>query len=238
MTVDNTSHNSSAKTDCKPESNAKKLNRWDAFWKRQRDPKEQEDRWLTLLPLFSLLGVIALVAYAATSHHFWSVTGYGAIVALSSTLAGGLVGILFGIPRSLEDSQTQTNSEYKGNTNLEQVSDWLTKILVGVGLVQLGHAPDALEHLANSMKSGFGAGASSASFGLALSLSFAIAGFIYFYLWSRIFLPIDLPRNGKAKSKTECPTDASGTEDAKDPAKDEGAKDPTKDSTQGVIPPP
>jgi hypothetical protein len=167
-------------------------------WRKHR--AAQDDRWLTLLPMFSLLGSVALIIYAATSRNAWAVIGYGAIVSVSSTLAGGLVGVLFGIPRSLEGSKSQqSGAEYVPNSNLEQVSDWLTKILVGVGLVQLGHAPVALEHLANSMKSGFGASTSSASFGLALSLSFAIAGFIYFYLWSRIFFIKDFTTVKNAK---------------------------------------
>jgi len=175
--------------------------RW--FRKRHRQPGEPADRWLTLLPTFSLLGIIALAIYAFSLHNSWAVLGYGVVVAVSSTLAGGLVGVLFGIPRSVEGSQNQKPTDgYVGNTNLEQVSDWLTKILVGVGLVQLGHAPDALKHLANSMKSGFGASSSSASFGLALSLTFAIGGFLYFYLWSRIFLFIDLPRSKSSSSET------------------------------------
>jgi hypothetical protein len=168
-------------------------------WRRQR--ALQDDRWLTLLPLFSLLGCVALVIYAV-SQSSWAVLGYGSIVGVTSTLVGGLVGVLFGIPRSSEGSKSQqTGSDYVPNTNLEQVSDWLTKILVGVGLVQLGHAPDALERLANSMKSGFGESTSSASFGLALSLSFAIAGFIYFYLWSHIFFIKDFTKFKNANGK-------------------------------------
>ncbi|MEA5511943.1 hypothetical protein VB715_19395 [Crocosphaera sp. UHCC 0190] len=73
------------------------------------------------------------------------------IIAFSSFALGGLIGFLFGIPRyfnekksynsssqSSENSQSRSNQiNYRSNTNLEQISDWLTKILVGVGLTQL-----------------------------------------------------------------------------------------------------
>ncbi len=199
---------SSKDTSSKDTSKAKSTWRLFRWLTGRRDPSDDQNRWLVLLPLFSLLGAIALVIYAAASRSPWTVLGYGVAVGVSSTLAGGLIGILFGIPRSVEGSQTQQPNEgYVGNTNLEQVSDWLTKILVGVGLVQLGHAPGAMEHLANSMKTGFGASTSSASFGLAMSLAFAIAGFIYFYLWSRIFFIEDLLRIRKRIAEPATPSE-------------------------------
>lgn len=60
---------------------------------------------------------------------------------------GGMAGFLFGIPRSAQEPQGSAGlpleqaSEYKVNTNLEQISDWLTKIIVGIGLTQLGTVP-------------------------------------------------------------------------------------------------
>jgi hypothetical protein len=141
--------------------------------------------------------LISLAIYAADLHS-WSVLGYGIAIGSASTLTGGLIGVLFGIPRSPDGVQgTSTATGYRGNTNLEQISDWLTKILVGVGLVQLGRAPNALARLADSMKSGFGGMPSSASFGLALTIFLAVAGFMYLYLWSRIFLFRDL-QDGEA----------------------------------------
>ena len=92
------------------------------FRKLPRHTGEPADRWLTLLPTFSLLGIIALAIYAFSLHNSWAVLGYGVVVAVSSTLAGGLVGVLFGIPRSVEGSQNQKPTDgYVGNTNLEQV---------------------------------------------------------------------------------------------------------------------
>lgn len=141
--------------------------------------------WVWLIPLVMTVGVLANAVYSATIHS-WSAFAYGTVVAGAAILVGGLIGFLFGVPRSASDNQTRGNVErYQDNSNLEQISDWLTKILVGVGLVQLGRAPHGLSHLASALKPGFGGTASSGSFGLALALFYAGTGFLYLYLWSR-----------------------------------------------------
>jgi predicted secreted protein len=60
-------------------------------------------------------------------------------------LIGGLLGFLFGIPRTLQQEASQATEQnrkdrpqetnYAVNTNLDQISDWLTKILVGVSQI-------------------------------------------------------------------------------------------------------
>jgi hypothetical protein len=153
---------------------------------------DQRNLWRFLLPLFTLFGPISLVIYA-TDLHKWSVLGFGLGVGAAATLSGGLVGFLFGIPRSPDAAQgTSAKTGYLVNTNLEQISDWLTKILVGVGLVQLGRAPNALARLAHSLKPGFGGESSSSSFGLAIAIFLAISGFLYLYLWTRVYFSRDL----------------------------------------------
>jgi hypothetical protein len=141
--------------------------------------------WVWLIPLVMTMGVLALVVYA-TALHSWSVFGYGTAVAGAGIITGGLVGFIFGVPRSASGNQPGGSVErYQDNSNLEQISDWLTKILVGVGLVQLGRAPNGLSHLASAMKPGFGGNPSSAGFGLAFVIFYAGTGFLYLYLWTR-----------------------------------------------------
>lgn len=73
------------------------------------------------------------------------------------------------------------------NTNLEQISDWLTKIIVGVTLVELGPAVQRLDTAADVIASAFG-GAPSKSYAFALMLYFSITGFLGAYLLTRLFL--------------------------------------------------
>ena len=65
------------------------------------------------------------------------------------------------------------------NTNLEQISDWLTKILVGVGLTQLNNLQPSLRAVARFLGPAFGAPPGGEVFGLALALYFAAAGFLF-----------------------------------------------------------
>jgi hypothetical protein len=73
------------------------------------------------------------------------------------------------------------------NTNLEEISDWLTKIIVGVGLVELQKAQSKLQEAAGLIAQALG-GASQTSFAYALMVYFSIVGFFGGYLITRLYL--------------------------------------------------
>ena len=116
---------------------------------------------------------------------------------------GFLIGFLFGIPRSVQsptepdpkattDSPKATsNNVVRGtltaNTNLEQISDWLTKILVGVSLVEAKSISAHVLSLARLMARG-DCGMGSPSLALAMLLAFTTIGFMLGYLATRMFL--------------------------------------------------
>jgi hypothetical protein len=162
----------------------------------------------------SAVGTLAIVVFAA---QFWkwstsaSVACVAAVVAVSAFLVGGLLGFLFGIPRTLAGDATVTTgvgatggdvseggedrsrasdtTRYEANTNLEQISDWLTKILVGVGLTQIGSIAAATRDASAALKGPLGSTTASGAFGVGLGLGFLISGFLLGYLWTRIYLP-------------------------------------------------
>lgn len=81
------------------------------------------------------------------------------------------------------------------NSNLVEVSDWLTKIIVGVGLVELKDLPRNAESLAGFVAGGLGmvdaagrALASGVSTAGALMLYFSVLGFLGGYLLTRVYL--------------------------------------------------
>jgi hypothetical protein len=122
----------------------------------------------------------------------------GLVIAGASFLLGGLIGFLFGIPRSLDDEGNLATSDggtgsvrvTRANTNLEQISDWLTKILVGVGLTQIGNIPDAADDLGAHLGPLLGVvGGPAAAFAISLSIYFNLSGFLLGYFWTRVFLP-------------------------------------------------
>ena len=72
------------------------------------------------------------------------------------------------------------------NTNLEQISDWLTKIFVGLGLIQLQRVPEHLNRAATFVAYGLGNG--SKFFAGALIVYFSLVGFLGFYLITRLYI--------------------------------------------------
>lgn len=122
--------------------------------------------------------------------------GTGLLVAAAFLALGMLLGFLFGVPRSAQEptaaappAQSGTaNNRIKVNTNLEQISDWLTKILVGVGLTQLGQIPTLLANLAGFIAKGLNNASSDQLFATSVILYFFICGFFTGYLLTRLFL--------------------------------------------------
>jgi hypothetical protein len=77
------------------------------------------------------------------------------------------------------------------NTNLEEISDWLTKILVGVGLTQLTEMPEKFWGAAGRFVGALGGQAGSIAVqavATALILHFLATGFFFGYLLTRLFL--------------------------------------------------
>ena len=163
---------------------------------------EIQRRWATrVIGVCILVGFLISILYSlqATSlAQGLSVAGTALAVAGASLLAGGLLGFLFGIPKKLQqETQSASNQTadggdlvvaYQGNTNLEQISDWLTKILVGVGLTQIASIPTALSKYADYTAAGLGNFASGKVFAIALLIYFLIGGFLFIYLWTRWYL--------------------------------------------------
>ena len=77
-----------------------------------------------------------------------TIGGLGMLSA-AALIAGGFFGFLFGIPRYLA---TPGPMQVQPNTNLEQISDWLTKVLVGVGLTQIGKIYNSVQGISDALR--------------------------------------------------------------------------------------
>ena len=151
----------------------------------------------------SLLGLalpIIFATQAGSAVKFATVAAVGIGIPAASMAGGGLLGFLFGIPTSLQntasppatvDGQSGVGGMtplYVGNTSLEQISDWLTKILVGVGLTQLSSIPTALNDLGTSLAGGLGNLPGAEVFAPLLVVFALLDGFFLSYLWTRLNL--------------------------------------------------
>jgi CheY-like chemotaxis protein len=163
------------------------------------------------------LGLVGILVYGFQARNtitFVTIASLGLLIAGAALLIGGMIGFLFAIPRSLQqggelsgsspkDSASQTDHfAYQANTNLEQISDWLTKILVGVGLTQMSNILSALSGMATYIAPALGDSAGDHAFVVALVIYFLLCGFFVSYLWTRLNLPgLFLEADTQAKIK-------------------------------------
>lgn len=154
-------------------------------------PKHGLGVCMRLSPIAPLL---AVVGYAASvdggGSEFLSVLAVGVAAVLAALLAGAALGFLFGLPKTMDPRSSLDASKVRlaTNTNLDQISDWLTKILVGLGLVQLGKITEGLSNIGESLAPGLGGGDGAQAFAVALLVYSVLDGFLIGYIWTRIDL--------------------------------------------------
>lgn len=119
-----------------------------------------------------------------------AIFGVGMIAIVTSLLAGVATGFLFGLPKTLE--QPEAKGLLQSNSNLDKVSDWLTTILIGLGLVQLGEIAKGVDNLADTIAPGLGGGAGAETVAAGLLIYSAVDGFLIGYLWARIVVSFGL----------------------------------------------
>lgn len=151
--------------------------------------------------LMGLAGIGLFALQTQSAGQFLSVLGVGFVIAGACLLSGGLLGFLFAIPRTLQHDRSEetaarplgqeqpaaSQASYQANTNLEQISDWLTKILVGVGLTQLTAVPGALQAYATFAGAGLGGGRVSETVAVGILVFYLVCGFLISYLWTRLY---------------------------------------------------
>ncbi len=169
---------------------------------RQSDARRRTEtftNWFTIGGLvalmviqFSVIGIYCAFLPSGSESAFAAAS----MVSVASYLFGALIGILFGIPRALTN-ETSNNAPsrrlFVENTNLEQVSDWLTKIIVGVSLVELGNIVAGIKDLARTVAPIFGSPtAQNEVMAGAMIIYSAIFGFIAGYIRARTVLTVVL----------------------------------------------
>lgn len=128
---------------------------------------------------------ILLVGRAASSTADIPINWNAVVWCFAWLAVGGIPGFLFGIPKVVQRADDGRDYTQMVNTNLEQVSDWLTKILLGVGLVELRNVADSIGRAAAYMSEGLGV---NKPFCAAIIIGFSIEGFLFSYLTTRLVL--------------------------------------------------
>lgn len=175
-----------------------------------------EERVLYGLGTFSGLGIVIVFSVLDD----WRKTFIAILWALACLAVGHLFGFLFGIPRVLKGgsstpqvnpSQGGTNvtngsiaeaAPYEVNTNLQDISDWLTKIIVGLGLVELSKLYTHLQTAAGFISTSLG-GAGTEAISGGIIVYFSTLGFLGGYITTRLFLGAAFVRADRALSSAE-----------------------------------
>jgi hypothetical protein len=179
------------------------------------------------MQIIAAIGAVVILLYSLqywTSGQLFRILGLGILVAGAALLSGFLLGFIFAIPRMGEgererrvavshvkgdptaDTSTQ-NDSMPFNENLVQISDWLTKIIVGVGLVELHSIPGKLGELSYYLALGLHPAPCAESLiggqavGLAILIFYITLGFLLGYVWTAIDFRNCL--RGKIKSLEE-----------------------------------
>ncbi|MGE5098656.1 MAG: pYEATS domain-containing protein [Deltaproteobacteria bacterium] len=141
---------------------------------------------------------LLLAAYGVTIKSYTLLT-IEALIGTATLSVGGLLGFLFGIPRTTrmrtadssgtdDTRRDAASTPYEPSNNLEQVADWLTKILVGVGLVELGTLGGALAKVGDQVAKALTPTPTGAAVVTeVIVITFATIGFLASFLWTRIY---------------------------------------------------
>jgi hypothetical protein len=176
---------------------------------KRRRPKISEKllyRLALIIPISGLVCVVLLSLTAWTPQpNAWKfvVNAFVVFILISgaSFFSGGLVGFLFGFPRTPDLPENKsTVLKYQHNKNIEQISDWLIKMLIGIGLSQMYKFPGLIWYYASRLTEGVSTLGtipkddvySSPAPASCLILFFLICGFIEGYLATRLLLPSKL----------------------------------------------
>ncbi|MFJ2682240.1 hypothetical protein ACIOYV_00705 [Pseudomonas sp. NPDC087342] len=150
-----------------------------------------------LMPVL-LLGLLAALVLGLSANAMAAVI----LWVVACLVAGATVGFLFGIPKSAAPSAALPDKAGPGsasprneaggrpNTNLEEVSDWLTKIIVGLGLVHLKDINAYILKISHTAAASLNATPTprDVSVAMALVIGFVVLGFLFGYLYTRLFL--------------------------------------------------
>jgi hypothetical protein len=131
-------------------------------------------------------------------------------------VVGGVLGFLFALPCSVTvsipggrgvSSRELRDLAVRPNTNLEEVSDWIVKIIVGLTLTQLGKIPGAAARLFDLLGRSLGGSVQDTAFIGSLVIFSSIAGFVFGWLSTRMFI-------GRWMAASDMPLEAAAAEAA------------------------
>jgi CheY-like chemotaxis protein len=145
---------------------------------------------------FLVPAIIAFALALGTTPSDWPDGVRWSLYMLAAAALAAILGLIFGVPRARTDFSAQPSERYSSNSNLEQISDWLTKLLVGAGLVELSRLPELFRAMGDYLGAGMGVPNGEAYCVAAVAYGAGV-GFGLGYLWARLLLRYLLEKTEK-----------------------------------------
>lgn len=162
----------------------------------------QTQRAINAVLALCAIGLAAIAAFAVTlgADRGLSFIAWAMLSALASALLGGVLGLLFGLPTARKPAPGGSGvvpvGSYEESTSLEQIADWLTKIIVGLTLTQFSTWSAAFDRISRTLTHDLLCPASASTCGIApgasLVSAYALGGFVISYMWTRRFFMIEM----------------------------------------------
>jgi len=143
-------------------------------------------RWaISTIGAITALALLFFMFFFSKKLIWFAVSNY-LVVAAALFVSGCILGFLFGIPKVVKDSVNSSVTSFSDNANLEEISDWLTKIIVGLTLVQFNQIKKMLNEAAEHINVTFRSeGFDFFVLGYAVIIFYIAAGFLISYFWTR-----------------------------------------------------
>jgi hypothetical protein len=148
-----------------------------------------------IIYIFSI-GIFICSLYEYSLNHDLSKLFLIDLLSFTSAVIGGLFGFLFGMPKNSyhddhkstepkkENNSSKTKDTYQENTNLQEISDWMTKIIVGVGLTQFRSIYGEYVLITSKISSEGGIGPHTII--CMITIYFYVLGFFGSYFWAKL----------------------------------------------------
>ncbi len=161
---------------------------------------------LSFLGIFSL---VVLAIWASSQEHGIRAFTWSLIAALAVLVTGGALGLLFGLPTAQTahigggQGKEEDDLGYRESTSLEQVADWLTKILIGLTLTQFTTWEVRFSTLSSNLTQILIGSPSPIPGGMLLTF-YGVLGFLIAYLWMRRYFIHELvAANAEARARRQ-----------------------------------
>jgi len=157
---------------------------------KHKEVSEMKNSVLWSLRILLILSFPALSLYIFSqqgSYYNFNIVGLSILLGLACTAGGILFGFIFSIPRSMTSDEDEKGKAYRANANLEQISDWLTKIIVGVGLVEFNAIERKLKQFVDYLAPSFVEIYEPRALIFSTIIFYFMMGFIMGYVYTRLY---------------------------------------------------